>query len=107
MFESFILFVLLLMVIMIVIWVIMLPIMIANARGICGTAKTIITTLSWLGILLGVTWIIALMMSLLWTNKNNPLMDNLDQLEKLAKLYKAKVISKSEYDKMKSKLLND
>ena len=36
--------------------------------------------------------------------KNNGI---LDELEKLAKLYKSKVISKSEYDKMKAKLLSD
>lgn len=83
-----------------------IPVMIANARGICGTEKTIIVVLSILGIFFGLTWIVALVLSLVW--RGDCLGgDNLDKLEKLARLYKDKVITKAEYERMKSKLLNE
>ncbi len=83
-----------------------IPIMIANARGICGTEKTIIVVLSILGIFFGVTWFVALILSLVW--RGDCLGgDELDKLEKLSKLYKDKVITKSEYERMKSRLLHE
>ncbi len=82
-----------------------IPIMIANARGICGGEKTTIVVLSVLGIFFGLTWVVALILSLVW--RGDCLGgDALDKLEKLSKLYKDKVITKSEYEQMKSKLLN-
>jgi len=90
--------------------VICIPVFIANARGICGSQRTIILVLSWLGIFFGVTWVVALVLSLVWHGDGvscNSCGTRLDELEKLSKLYKAKVITKSEYEKMKSKLLND
>ncbi len=83
-----------------------IPVMIANARGICGTEKTIIVVLSILGIFFGLTWIVALVLSLVWCGDCLG-GDNLDKLEKLARLYKDKVITKAEYERMKSKLLNE
>lgn len=82
------------------------PIMIADARGITGGSKLMITILSWCGIFFGVTWFIALILSLVLTGDNlYYATDNLDKLEKLSKLYKEKVITKDEYEKMKAKLL--
>ncbi len=88
--------------------IICIPIMIANARGICGTQKTIIVILSWLGIFFGITWFASLILSLASHGDGScSCGSRLDDLEKLAKLYKSKVISKTEYDKMKAKLLKD
>jgi len=85
-----------------------IPVMIANARGICGSQKTIILVLSWLGIIFGVTWFVALVLSLAWHGDGTCCCaSRLDELEKLAKLYKSKVITKTEYEKMKAKLLKD
>lgn len=87
-----------------------IPVMIANARGICGNQKLIIVLLSWMGIFFGVTWLVALILSLAWHGDGTlgcTCGNRLDELEKLAKLYKSKVISKAEYDKMKAKLLKD
>lgn len=84
-----------------------IPIMIANARGICGGERTAIIILSWLGIFFGVTWLVALILSLVWTGKCAYGLDNLDRLEKLSKLYKDKTITKAEFETMKSKLLNN
>ncbi len=82
-----------------------IPILIANARGICGTDHTIIVVLSILGVLFGVTWFIALIFSVVW--QGECMVDtDLDKLEKAAKLYKNKLITKEEYEKIKSKLLS-
>ena len=93
MFMYFVAFVFLFALIMLCVALICVPIMIANARGITGNEKLIITILSWLGILFGVTWIIALVLSLVWGNPK----DNLENLEKLSKLYKDKIITKEEF----------
>ncbi len=91
--------------VMLCIAIICIPIMIANARGICGSEKTAIIVLSWLGIFFGITWIVALILSIIW-HGSCVAGDDLDKLEKLARLHKDKVISKDEYEKMKSKLLS-
>lgn len=81
------------------------PIMIAEARGISGGSKLTIAILSWFGIFFGVTWFVALILSLVLSGNSLYYTDNIDKLEKLSKLYKSKVISKEEYEKMKAKLL--
>ncbi len=86
--------------------IISIPILIANARGICGGEKTAIVLLSILGVFFGITWFVALILSLVW-HAECPAGDDLDKLEKLSKLYKDKVITKSEYERMKSKLLRE
>lgn len=83
-----------------------IPIMIANARGICGTEHTVIVVLSVLGIFLGLTWFVALILALVWGGKCFT-GDDLDRLEKLSRLYKDKVITKAEYERMKSKLMKE
>lgn len=89
------------------------PVYIANARGICGTNRTIIIVLSWLGILLGVTWVAALVLSLVWPAGDgadascNDCASQLDALERAAKLYRARVISKAEYEKMRKKIMSN
>ena len=92
--------------VMVFIGIISIPIMIAGARGICGGRKTTITILSWLGIFLGITWVVALCLSLIWEPECGIGQSNLDKLEKLSQLYKDKVITKAEFESMKSKLLN-
>lgn len=84
-----------------------IPIMIANVRGIIGTEKTTIVILSWLGILFGVTWVVALVLSLVWKGEAWINSDSLDKLEKISKLYKDKVISKTEYEKLKKKFISE
>ncbi len=95
------------MMIVLLIGLINIPIMIANSRGICGGEKITITILSWLGVFFGVTWVIALILSLLWRGECAVGATNLDKLEQVARLYRTKAITKSEYEKMKSKLLKN
>ncbi len=84
-----------------------IPIAIANARGITGGEHASIVLLSWLGIFFGVTWIVALILACVWHGDKNTATDNLDKLEQLSRLYKSKAISKSEYEKMKRKLMGE
>ena len=91
--------------ILLAIAILRIPIMIADARGITGENRKTIVLLSWLGLILGITWIIALVFSLVWGEDTSS--DNLDKLDKLSRLYKSKAITKSEYEKMKKKLLKD
>lgn len=86
--------------------VLAIPVMIANARGVGGGTYTAIILLSVFGIFFGITWFIALIMSLVCRG-DVFIGDELDKLEKLSKLYKEKVISKSEYEKMRAKILRD
>lgn len=90
----------------ILVGILMIPIWIANARGICGGEKTTITILSWMGIFFGITWIVALVLSLIWNGECGLRESNLDKLEKLSRLYKSKSITREEYDEIKSRLLS-
>lgn len=94
-------------VVLLAIAILCIPIMIANARGVCGGGRTAIVVLSWLGIFFGVTWFVALMMALLWDAGCRDATNNLDKLEQLARLYKNKTISKAEYQRMKSQLIGE
>lgn len=103
--EVFLSFIIMFALVMLCIAILCIPILIANARGICGSEKIAIIVLSWLGIFFGITWFVALILSLIWQGGCIDGKDNLDRLEKLSKLYKEKVITKEEYEKMKSRLL--
>lgn len=82
-----------------------IPIIIANARCIYGGEKTTIVVLSLLGVFFGITWFIALILSLVWRGDCITGGNGLEQLERISRLYKDKVISKEEYEKMKAKIL--
>ena len=86
--------------------ILMIPIVIANARGICGGEKTTITILSWMGVFFGITWIVAMVLALVWRGECGMPETNLDKLEKLSRLYKNKSISREEYNEIKSRLLS-
>ena len=84
--------------------IIRIPITIAQMRGIAGSDLTIISILSWLGIFFGLTWIIGLILSLIYEPK--PVTTNLDKLNKLYDLMQKGVISQSEFNQYKKNLLN-
>ena len=100
--EVIVAFLIMFAVVVVGVAIISVPIMIANARGISGGEKVAIIILSFFGI----TWFVALILSLVW-HGDCLSGDNLDKLEKLSKLYKDKVITKSEYERMKSKLMRE
>ena len=96
-------------------WLIQVPIMIAKNRGISEGELQTITILSWCGILIGITWFIAIILALVWTPKNwiekkpneeKLLQSNsLESLEKLASLRDKGIITEEEFAKEKAKIL--
>jgi len=99
--------------ILLAILIIRIPIVIAKNRGITGSDLTTIAILSWCGIFLGITWVIALVFSLLWgredqiVGKRTGIDDNIDRLEKLHKLKQRGAISRQEFDAEKKKMLGN
>jgi len=98
------------------IFLIQIPIFIAKGRGISGSELTTIIVLSWCGVFFGVTWLVALVLSLVWPGQrvvegcqccavalNTG--DAADRLEKLHQLKKKGIISQKEFDKEKKRIL--
>lgn len=93
--------------------IIRIPIIIAKGRGITGSDMTTIAVLSWFGIFFGLTWVIALVLSLVWGGSLSIKIENaeqggetLDKLEKLHRLKKSGAITKKEFEAQKKKLLD-
>lgn len=80
------------------------PLIIANIRGIYGPWRITIMVLTFFGVLMGVTWLIALILSL--GLRVDLAYDDLANLERLNQLYKQKVISRAEFQELKSRMLN-
>lgn len=97
-----------------IILIVRVPIMIANARGITGSELTTIRILSWVSLFVGITWIIALVMSLVfqpkkWIDKEEETDEkegiDFDSLEKLHDLKEKGVLSEEEYICEKNKIM--
>ncbi|GMO57037.1 MAG: hypothetical protein Ta2D_02570 [Rickettsiales bacterium] len=86
--------------------IIQIPIKIGEHRSLKDDDMKIIKILSWMGIVLGFTWIVALILSLVYSSslniniKNNP-----DELKKMHDLLKAGAITQEEFDNYKNKML--
>ena len=89
------------------IMILRIPIVIARGRGISGGTLTTIAVLAWLGIFAGITWIAALILSLLMVGNTETVeeIDPIDQLAKLHKLHKSGAITTAEFNREKRKLL--
>jgi hypothetical protein len=93
------------------VFLVQVPIYIARGRGISGSELTTIIVLSWCGLFLGVTWIVALVLALVWQpgqwiDKSGTGGDVADKIEKLHKLKQRGVITAREFDLQKKKLLD-
>ena len=99
------------LILLLIIFMIEVPIMIAKSRGISGSELTTITLLSWFSLLIGITWFIALILSLVYHPKNWVDKDqgstnlNLEALEKLHELRQKGVLSEADYKREKAKLM--
>lgn len=104
----------------IIIFVLRLPIIIAQNRGISDSELTTIRILSWVGLLFGFTWVIALILSLVWQPNNwidksesenkvnsndDKSMLNFEKLEKLHSLREKKIITEKEFEQEKKKIM--
>ena len=85
--------------------------MIAKSRGVSGNNLTTISLLSWLGVFLGLTWVIALILALVfhpqtWIQQSSPMTaTNVDALMKLNELREKGVITEEEFNRQKVLLL--
>lgn len=101
----------LIIIIAIIIGITTVPIYIAKSRGVSGKELTTITVLSLSGLLIGITWIIALVLSLVyqpnkWIDKDKGKTNiDLDALEKLYQLKKNGVLSQVEFNREKKRLM--
>ena len=115
--------------------IVRIPIMIANRRGITGGDLTAISILSWISLIFGFTWIIALILSLVYKSKVNinntvngqvacvhydmsetmfqnsantrkiSMSSDLDLLEKLATLKQKGILTEEEFLRERNKIL--
>ncbi len=98
-------------------WMAQVPITIAKKRGICDSELYAIKVLSWCGIIFwGTTWIIAIILSLIWKPKNwinkvssndKTLKNNFELLEKLSDLKDKGIITEREFHTEKKKIINN
>ena len=99
-------------------WMAQIPIFIANKRKIIGNKLIIIEVLSCCGIIsFGITWFIAIILSLIFKPNNinkkqdtfQPIMqtDNFEILEKLFKLKDIGIISNDEFQREKDKIMGN
>jgi len=84
-----------------------IPIMIAQIRGISEADTSVVAVLSWLGLLFGVTWIIALVLSLVYKPEKSRHFSDIEKLQTLHSLKKAGAISQKEFDAEKKKILSN
>lgn len=92
------------LVIIFLIFLVRIPIIIARNRGIYGGNLTTIAILSWLGLILGITWVIALVFAMIWRGEGGGA--DVDKLGKLHKLKKSGAITQKEFDAEKRKILD-
>ena len=98
-------------------FIISIPITIAKKRGIKGSELTTITILSWCSLLIGVTWFVALALSLVYKPQNwvgetassgkgqTMATTDIDNLLKLNELKEKEIITQQEFEEQKKKLL--
>lgn len=98
-----------------IILVVRIPIIIAKTRGIAGGDLSVIAILSWLGLLIGITWIAALVCSLVWSagsnnisasNANSEKSTAFEALEKLGKLKENGIITQQEFEQEKKNIMS-
>jgi len=84
-----------------------IPIMIAQIRGVSEADISVVAVLSWLGLLFGVTWFIAMVLALVYKPKKSRHFSDIEKLQTLYGLKKAGAISEKEFDAEKKKILGD
>ena len=89
-------------------WLINVPVNIAKKKNIKENDIFIIKILSYCGIFFGITWFIALFLSLFWNNYQDiSNKSNIDEIEKAYNLFEKNIISKEEFEKIKKRNLKE
>ncbi|MCL2758023.1 MAG: SHOCT domain-containing protein [Alphaproteobacteria bacterium] len=110
------LFELLIILALIALWIVIIriPIIIAKNRGITDSNLTTIAVLSWFGLFFGITWVIALVLSLVWQGNlventgqgdTGNTSNNMARIAELHKLKKSGAITQKEFETAKKKWL--
>jgi uncharacterized membrane protein len=107
--EDIVLWVLVALMIFVGIFLLRIPIIIAKKRNMPPGDVTLIAILSWAGLFFGITWVVALVWSILGTKLERiaapAASDSLDALKKLSELREQGLISESEFAAKRKKLL--
>ncbi|HBC70137.1 MAG: SHOCT domain-containing protein [Duodenibacillus sp.] len=107
--DSAILWVLVALMIVIGIFLLRIPIIIAKKRNMPSGDVTIIAILSWAGLFFGITWVGALVWSILGTSLEEAAApaasDALEAIRKLSELHDQGLITESEFAEKRRKLL--
>jgi energy-coupling factor transporter transmembrane protein EcfT len=121
--SNFVLFfVVFVLFVVVAIIILQIPILVAKSRGIVGNNLKTIKILSWCGIFAGITWVIALVLSLVWRSDETFIWDGVasdmtqnenqdntnfapDKLEKLFELKQKGALTDEEYEVQKRKFL--
>lgn len=98
------------LILFILIFIIRIPIIIARKRGLKERDIDIISFLSWISLLVGITWLIALILSVIYQpEESSPskisLPTNLDNIATLFALKEKEILTREEFDRAKSKIL--
>jgi hypothetical protein len=117
--AGFLIFTIAVLCLVALVFLIQVPIYIARGRGISGSELTSIIVLSWCGLFFGVTWLIALVLALVWQpgrwvsrcdgcgagRQTGGGEDVADKIEKLHSLKKRGIITAKEFESEKKKIL--
>ena len=85
--------------------IIYIPIKIAKIRGIKNSELKTITILSWFGLLFGITWVVALVLALIYQPKKSQIQST-EILLKLNELKEKGIITQKEFEEQKKNLLS-
>ena len=98
--------------ILVSIFIIRIPIIVAKKRRLKESDVNVIALLSWASLLVGVTWIVALIMSLVYqpqkydeNKKSNQ--NELDELSKLFEMKEKGILTQEQFEKAKERLFKD
>lgn len=98
----------LILILILILILLVLPTEIAQKRGVSKEHRRYIIVLSLLGLLFGVTWVVALILAFVFPSENEKKeneKDNLVKLSMLGKLKKDGVLTDEEFEEEKHKLL--
>ena len=108
--DSIFIFGVIALILFIIIFIIRIPIIVAKKRGLKENDVHVIALLSWVSLFIGITWIVALIMSLVYQPPKPDVnrQSNRNELDELSKLFEMKengILTQEQFEKAKENLL--